>query len=156
MEITSHSESDTRVIAQSMAARLTGGDVVLLFGELGAGKTTFTKALARAIGVAEDVTSPTFALMNMYQVSGSMNGISHFVHIDTYRLKDENELLDIGAQDYIGDPDAITVIEWPEKILKLLQNKKTINVSIVHGGGNERIITAGALNDDPFAKNSIS
>ena len=116
-----------------------------LSGDLGSGKTTFVKGLAAAFGLnPETVTSPTFTLMNVYPLKPSYNGADTFVHIDTYRLKNEQELIAIGAEDYLGAPDAISVIEWPEKLTVLLNNKK-INHIRFHtpgsGASTERHIT---------------
>jgi len=114
------------------AHTLRGGDIILLHGELGAGKTTFVKGIAEGLGVKENITSPTFTLMGIHNVpdeiassaSPSFNDL-RLCHIDTYRLKNVDELRAIGAEDYIGDPHTITIIEWPEKILSLLKGKKT-------------------------------
>ncbi len=143
MQITSHSEKETQKIAERFAATLTGGDIVCLRGELGAGKTTFVKGLAKALGVREQITSPTFTLMNVYPLSASPqdSAVNALVHIDTYRLKNEQELLDIGAADYLGQPTTITIIEWPEKISGILKNKKVINIAIDHFEKNSRIFT---------------
>ena len=104
-----------------------------LYGDLGAGKTTLTKGIAEGLGVKETITSPTFALMNVYNIKTlKRENKKTLVHIDTYRLKNEQELIDIGAEDYLGDKDTICIIEWPEKISTLLQNKKTISVEIEH------------------------
>jgi tRNA threonylcarbamoyladenosine biosynthesis protein TsaE len=130
----SHSEAETQKIAADFAANLHGGDVILLAGDLGSGKTAFTKGIARALGITKEITSPTFAIMQIYnrddsptQDSGSneekTNSFQHFVHIDTYRLKSADELLAIGADEYIGAQNSVTIIEWPETIEPLLKNK---------------------------------
>jgi tRNA threonylcarbamoyladenosine biosynthesis protein TsaE len=138
MEIITSSINETINFGKNLAAKLAGGDVVLLYGELGAGKTTLVKGLAAGIGVKSEITSPTFSLMNVYP-AGEVN----LVHIDTYRLKNEQELIDIGVEDYLSRPDSVCVIEWPEKISGLLQNKKTTAITIEHIEQNRRkIITA--------------
>lgn len=114
-------------IGKKIAAKLKGGDILCLYGDLGAGKTTLVKGLAKGLGIKKNITSPTFALMNMYSAK-----LHKLVHIDTYRLKNEQELVDIGIEDYLGAPDTICVIEWPEKMHKLLKNKKTLKVKIEH------------------------
>lgn len=125
----------------AFAKTLRGGDIVLLHGELGAGKTTFVKGVAKGLGIKETITSPTFTLMGVYPIP---NGIasSHrgdaprndkrLCHIDTYRLKNVDELRAIGAEDYIGEPHTITIIEWPEKIKSMLTEEKTISLSFAH------------------------
>lgn len=136
MKIITRCAKETETTGQTLAAKLRGGDVLCLTGDLGAGKTTLVKGLAKGLGVKKDIKSPTFTLMNLY--SGKKLNL---VHIDTYRLKDQQELADIGALDYLGAPDAICVVEWPEKIAGLLKNKKTVPVTIEHISENQRKIT---------------
>ncbi|MBI4098599.1 MAG: tRNA (adenosine(37)-N6)-threonylcarbamoyltransferase complex ATPase subunit type 1 TsaE [Candidatus Magasanikbacteria bacterium] len=137
----------------AFARKLHGGDVVLLHGELGAGKTTFAKGIAKGLGVKETVTSPTFALMGVYPIPDDeiprlaslarddTTGAAHqLCHIDTYRLKNADELRAIGVEDYIGDPHTITIIEWPEKIKPLLKGKKTISLTFTHKKDNTRTL----------------
>ena len=132
---------------KKLASTLTGGEILCLSGDLGAGKTCLTKGIALGLGIKKEILSPTFTLMNVYPASPVLNqlrrtSIKTLVHIDTYRLKNENELLEIGAEDYLGNPNTICVIEWPEKIAGLLKNicqkqnglgpKKIISVEIKH------------------------
>lgn len=124
--------------ASEFASTLRGGDIVLLHGDLGAGKTTFVKGLAQGLNIKDDITSPTFSLMNVYDVEQA--DIQNLVHIDTYRLESERDLIEIGIEDYLGNSHTITVIEWPEKIGKLLKNKETKNVSLSHVTESERSI----------------
>ena len=109
----------------------------MLYGELGAGKTTLVKGMAAFFGIKKKITSPTFTLMNIYPVKSQST--KYLVHIDTYRLKDEQELNDIGIEDYLGRPEAICLIEWPEKIKKLLKNKKTLKIKIKHRNNGREI-----------------
>ncbi|MEK7643946.1 MAG: tRNA (adenosine(37)-N6)-threonylcarbamoyltransferase complex ATPase subunit type 1 TsaE [Patescibacteria group bacterium] len=144
MNFISHSSSETKSIGRQIAATLTGGEVVLLSGELGAGKTTLVKGMAEFFGISEgEITSPTFTLLNIHEITGysdeadekksSPNGkITGLAHIDTYRLKNEKELLEIGAEDYLGDPSCLTIIEWPEKINNLLKGKKLRRIILKH------------------------
>ena len=118
---------------------------MLLSGELGAGKTSLIKGLAVGLGVKKEITSPTFTLMNVYEVKSLKSKVKSLVHIDTYRLKDEKELVEIGVEDYLGRPDTICAIEWPEKIKNILNNAdgrlrrpadytdKIIKISLAHG-----------------------
>jgi tRNA threonylcarbamoyladenosine biosynthesis protein TsaE len=140
-KITTQSETETKTLGKKIATTMTGGQIICLHGELGAGKTTFTKGLAEGLGITETITSPTFTLMNVYKVQSQKSKVQSLVHIDTYRLKDANELLQIGAEDYIGEPNTLTLIEWPEKIKALLQNKKVTNITIDHQTENSRLIT---------------
>ena len=138
-EIISHSDAETKKIAGDFAATLRPGDIVTLTGDLGAGKTTFTKGLAKGLGVQKEIVSPTFTIMNV--LPADKNGITTLVHLDTYRLNDPAELEPIGITDYLAAADTVCVIEWPELAKKLL-NKKIISITITHGDTpNERKIT---------------
>ncbi len=101
-------EKETEQIARQFAHALLPGDVVLLEGNLGSGKTFFVKALLKNYGV-ENANSPTFAIVNEYS-----NGELKFYHFDFYRIEKEYELYDIGIEDYISDENAITFIEWAD------------------------------------------
>lgn len=102
----SHSVEDTYRLAKTIADKLKGGEVILLNGNLGAGKTTFTKGLAKALGIDEVVTSPTFTFMKEY--SGRLN----LYHFDMYRAEDEDELYELGLSEYLYDSSGVCVIEW--------------------------------------------
>lgn len=101
----SKSVEDTYALARKIAERLKGGEVILLNGNLGAGKTTFTKGLAKALGIDEVVTSPTFTFMKEYK------GRLSLYHFDMYRADDEDELYELGLSDYLY-MDGVCVIEW--------------------------------------------
>ncbi len=104
-------------LATDFASTLRGGEVVLLEGELGAGKTTFVQEVCNALGVKDTVTSPTFAIMNTY--SGSALEV---VHLDLYRLKSARELAALGLEEHLGQPHTVTFIEWPEAVEGLQWN----------------------------------
>jgi tRNA threonylcarbamoyladenosine biosynthesis protein TsaE len=140
MYYNTNSEKETLTIAEELSATIQGGDIILLSGELGAGKTTFTKGIAIGLGIQDTITSPTFALMNLYTTI-NQSQIKNFVHIDTYRLADEEELRAIGVEDYLGDKNTVCVIEWPEKIEGLLKDMQTISVHIEYEENNKRIVT---------------
>jgi tRNA threonylcarbamoyladenosine biosynthesis protein TsaE len=135
----SHSALETRAIAKDLAKTLQGGDIVILKGTLGAGKTAFTKGIAEGLGIEKEVMSPTFTLMSVYPVDHET--IKELAHVDTYRLETYEELLEIGIEDYLGKPNTLTIIEWPEKIEKLLENKKVTLVTFISGPTTERTIT---------------
>lgn len=140
-EFHSKNVAETSAIAKDVLQYVNDGTIILLHGNLGAGKTTFVKGIAAALGVAKTITSPTFTLMNIYELSASGSKPHTLVHIDTYRLENEQELIDIGAEDYIGKPGTITIIEWPEKLSHLLQNKTAVTITIEHGSlPDERMI----------------
>ena len=141
------SVQQTQQVAADIATTLKGGEVLCLFGDLGTGKTTFVKGLARALGIKEAITSPTFTLMNLYAVGHRKSDIRYpisdirlLIHIDTYRLEREQELGDIGAADYIGQTGTVTVVEWPEKLEKLLQGKRIIKIMFEHWEEGKRKI----------------
>ncbi len=141
MEKISHSSEETGNIGQEIAATLTSGAIYCLQGELGAGKTTLVKGIAKGLGITDEITSPTFTLMNMYEIKNTVSTIKNLVHIDTYRLKNEQELLDIGVEDYLGQQGIVTIIEWPEKISELLKNKKVTTITLEHVTDDQRKIT---------------
>lgn len=136
----STSAEQTKQIAKKFASKLTDGDIVLLHGELGSGKTTFVKGLAKSFGVEENITSPTFTLMNIYKIKSPKSKVKSLIHIDTYRLEKQQELIDIGVEDYLGNKNTVCIIEWPEKIANLLKNYKTKNVHFEHVDENIRKI----------------
>jgi tRNA threonylcarbamoyladenosine biosynthesis protein TsaE len=90
--------------------------VVALSGDLGAGKTTLTQALARELGITETVISPTFVIMKEYVLPGEPGGFSRLVHIDAYRLESAAELSRLGWQELVADPKALVLVEWPGKV----------------------------------------
>ena len=108
---------DTNKFAKKFAKILKGGEVILLGGDLGAGKTTFTKAVLRCLGIKDDVTSPTFTIMREYQ--GKKFKIYHF---DMYRLGSGQEAKEFGLEDYIysKDKSSLVFIEWPENVKDIL------------------------------------
>ncbi|MCL6494138.1 MAG: tRNA (adenosine(37)-N6)-threonylcarbamoyltransferase complex ATPase subunit type 1 TsaE [Ignavibacterium sp.] len=113
----SSSEEDTKQIALEFLSFIKAGDVVILNGELGTGKTFFIKKIAESLGV-QNANSPTFAIVNEYD---SQPKIYHF---DFYRINKVNELHDIGLEDYLTDSDAITFIEWGELFPEILPSKR--------------------------------
>ncbi len=148
MKYTTRSEKDTINLGKKIATRLRPGDIICLYGDLGAGKTTLVKGISEGFGIERNVTSPTFAIMNLLQVhnkskikiKNSKTPVS-LIHYDLYRLKEEEEFIDIGGVDYLGAPDSICLIEWPEKIEGLLKNKKCVEIRIEHSGKKSRKFT---------------
>ena len=136
------SEQQMINLGKKIAADLRGGDVVLLYGDLGAGKTTLTKGIALGLGIESNIVSPTFTLLQVYKVH-KVRKVKSLVHIDTYRLEYEKQLLEIGAQDYIGDPETICVIEWPEKVKKLIDGKKIVKIKIEHAKNGRKVVVEG-------------
>jgi len=141
MEFVSNSNTKTLEIGKQIASTLCGGDIIFLHGELGTGKTTLTKGIAKGLNIETDITSPTFTLMNIYDIPKNANGIKQLIHIDTYRMETAQDLIDIGVEDYLGAPDTVTIVEWPEKIESLLAGKKIKRVVLEHDENDGRKIT---------------
>lgn len=128
MQYISHSVSDTYEFARKIADRCTGGEIIVLNGDLGAGKTTFTKGLALAFGIHNPVTSPTFTIMKRYE------GRLKLYHFDLYRIEEEDELEELGFDEYLGEEGAVCVIEWN----KFSDLKDPIVIDVERIGENER------------------
>jgi tRNA threonylcarbamoyladenosine biosynthesis protein TsaE len=127
-----HSEIETANVGCELAPLLPGGSVLLLFGDLGAGKTAFVRGLAEALGVDRDqVSSPTFALMQEYR-----GGRLPLFHVDLYRLNDPREIDDLGLDEIAAE--GVLAIEWAERMPEPPRN--AIRVSLEHTGEIERTI----------------
>jgi tRNA threonylcarbamoyladenosine biosynthesis protein TsaE len=132
------SVDETRAVGERLGALLEPGDVVLLQGELGTGKTAFTQGIGRGTGSQDLVNSPTFVLINEYR------GRVRIYHVDLYRLEEPNE---IAALDLQGSTaDGVLVVEWPERGVGLLP-ADSLHVAIAYGGGDERRLTLTAFGD---------
>jgi tRNA threonylcarbamoyladenosine biosynthesis protein TsaE len=112
-QIITYSQDETTQIGRALGSILEKGDVVLLSGDLGTGKTAFTKGIALALGIEEHITSPTFTIVNEYQ------GKVPLYHFDVYRIADPDEMYDIGFEEYLFG-DGVVVIEWAELIDDIL------------------------------------
>ena len=111
--------------------------VVGLSGDLGAGKTAFTKCIAKSFGIEDTVTSPTFVIEKIYELHGQK--FSHLVHIDAYRLENGNELLNLGWNKIISDPSNIILIEWPERVSEVMPEHIKMNLKALEIEGNHEI-----------------
>jgi tRNA threonylcarbamoyladenosine biosynthesis protein TsaE len=138
MKFISKSEKDTFNFAKKFAGQLQGGEVLCLIGDLGAGKTAFTKGLAAGLEIKNTITSPTFVLMKNYKVIGQKN-IKHLAHIDAYRLNSGEQLLGIGAEDYFNHPECVTVIEWADRV-KDIWPEKVVKIEFKISKGDKREI----------------
>ena len=132
-EYKSYSADDTLCIAAEFSKSLTPGAVVCLYGEMGVGKTVFTNGLCRALGACDYATSPTFTVVNEYD--GADFPVYHF---DMYRIEEEDELIEIGFDEYLSS-GGICIIEWPENIPNSLP-KNRINVKLMRAGNDARTI----------------
>lgn len=128
-----HSIDDTRDFAISFAKKINKSSIIGLIGDLGSGKTLFVKEICKYFGIKEEVVSPTFNIIKSYQINKNSK-LKYLNHFDVYRIKSEDELIDIGFNDYIYDHNSISIIEWADLIINSLPNntiyiyfKKDIN-----------------------------
>ena len=129
-EVYSDSSSFTMELAEKISHILPDGCTICFDGDLGAGKTTFVRGLAKGLNITDVVQSPTFNIMKVY-----FKGDRPLIHIDAYRLADINP--DIGLDEYIGYENGITVIEWPQFIKELIPSN-AIEITIQHMGDDKR------------------
>ncbi|MDP3770675.1 MAG: tRNA (adenosine(37)-N6)-threonylcarbamoyltransferase complex ATPase subunit type 1 TsaE [bacterium] len=156
----SRSEQDTERIAARFAKTLRGGEVILLDGDLGAGKTVFVRGLARGLGIRGRITSPTFVLMRVYRAaSAKLQGASRrrrrcekchqlgacscqlvawLVHVDAYRVRDARDLEAIGLFEWVGRPDTVVAIEWGERVERALRRFRPIRIAMQSTTGDDR------------------
>ena len=127
------SAKETRAAGERLARRLRPGDVLLLEGDLGAGKSELTRGIARGLGVAETVTSPSFTILNVYE-----SGKYPLYHFDWYRLESAEELYELGMDEYLGG-DGIAVVEWPGKCPEAVP-EGAVRIRLENIGENERKI----------------
>lgn len=113
LTVITHSPEETRELAKKLAPKLSAGDVINLSGDLGAGKTVFTKGLAKGLEIDEPVTSPTFTIIKEYE------GRLPLYHFDVYRLFEPDELDELGVDEYFYG-DGVSVVEWGDKVKELL------------------------------------
>jgi len=123
------SEKQTIALGKKITNNLKGGEILALTGDLGAGKTTLIKGIAKGLGIEKIITSPTFVLMKIYTIKPKKSKIKILVHIDCYRITSAQEIDDIGALEYFNDANTVVVVEWADKIKKILP-KKIININL--------------------------
>lgn len=138
MKVESRSSQETERLGAELAAELRPGEVVLVAGELGAGKTTFVRGACRALGVTAPVTSPTFTIGQRYPASGPASIVSH---LDLYRISSLRDEDPDFLADYLG-PETIAFVEWPEIAEPELGGLATATrrVNLEHAGGERRIV----------------
>jgi len=141
MKLISENEGETGDIAKKFAEGIRGGEIFALQGELGAGKTLFTKFFARALGVQEEVTSPTFMIMKNYNFTKKDRNLN-LIHIDAYRFEEPSEARSIGFEEMLNNPDNVIVVEWPERIWSLIPSRAKL-IKIEYLDENRRSITIG-------------
>lgn len=133
IKLISNSKLDTINLASYIAKFLSKGSLILLTGDLGAGKTTFTQGIAKGLGISENVISPTFNILKCY-----FHDPINLYHIDAYRLKDQDH--NIGLEEFI-EGDGVCVIEWPIYIKELIQLNTYLKVNLELISGDKRKIT---------------
>ena len=145
MQITTHSADETQALGQKLASRLEPGDVIAYFGDLGAGKTAFTRGLAQGLGITDPVTSPTYTIVNEY-----LSGRIPLFHFDMYRLSSSDELFDIGWEDYLSR-GGVCAVEWSENVEDALQDaiRVTIEKDADEPDTRHITITGGPRFEDP-------
>ena len=145
MQITTRSADETQALGQKLASRLAPGDVIAYFGDLGAGKTAFTRGLAQGLGITDPVTSPTYTIVNEY-----LSGRIPLFHFDMYRLSSSDELFDIGWEEYLSR-GGVCAVEWSENVEDALQDaiRVTIEKDADEPDTRHITITGGPRFEDP-------
>ena len=115
-EIITSSEEETEAVGRELAQSLPPGSSVLLRGNLGAGKTVFSRGFARGLGITEPVSSPTYTIVQEYELPAG----GRLYHLDLYRISDVNAALAFGVDEFLDDPRGISLIEWPDRISGIL------------------------------------
>ena len=136
MEFITHSPAETEEIGAALGRVIPAGTVIAYCGDLGAGKTAFTRGLARGLGCTEQVTSPTYTIVNEY-----LSGRCPLFHFDMYRLRSADDLWDIGWEDYL-DRGGICAVEWSENVEEALEDFILVNIEKI-GDESRRITIEG-------------
>ena len=140
IDLVSSSAEQTREIGAPIGRRLRAGDLVLLHGDLGAGKTTLAQGIARGLGVADYVQSPTFTLVNEHEGRTADGWPIVLYHLDLYRLAGDEDLDSFGFDDYLTPVDGVSLIEWPERAATHLSDSYLLVRLEVLGEGKRRLL----------------
>lgn len=143
MEYISDSPEETEALGERLGKILKPGAVIAFYGDLGAGKTAFTRGLARGLGCREPVTSPTYTIVNEY-----LSGKIPLFHFDMYRLRSGDELFDIGWEDYLTR-GGVCAVEWSENVEDALEDVTTVRMEKI-GANRRRITITGGDTDAAF------
>lgn len=147
MTITTHSPEETESVGAALAKRLRPGAVVAYYGDLGAGKTAFTRGLAAGLGLTDPVTSPTYTIVNEY-----LSGPMPLFHFDMYRLGSADELFDIGWEDYL-ERGGICAVEWSENVAEALDG--AVRVELCKDAVDETVRVITVTGGDELADFSL-
>ena len=143
MEYLTHEPEETEALGARLAEHLRPGDVVAFYGDLGAGKTAFTRGLARGLGIKEPVTSPTYTIVNEY-----LSGRMPLFHFDMYRLGSADELFDIGWEDYL-ERGGVCAVEWSENVEEALTGAVRVQILRVDDMTRKIIVEGGPDHANP-------
>ena len=141
MEFITNSPEQTEEIGAALAKQLLPGAVIAYRGDLGAGKTAFTRGLARGLGAAEPVTSPTYTIVNEY-----LSGRMPLFHFDMYRLRSADDLFDIGWDDYL-ERGGVCAVEWSENVADALEDPITVTIEKLGEDTRRITVTGGNIRD---------
>ena len=141
MEFITNSPEETEAVGTALGKLLSAGTVIAYRGDLGAGKTAFTRGLARGLGAEDPVTSPTYTIVNEY-----LSGRLPLFHFDMYRLSCGDELFDIGWEDYL-ERGGVCAVEWSENVADALENPITITIEKLGEASRRITVTGGDICD---------
>ena len=141
MEFITHSSLQTEEVGQALAKQLSPGAVIAYRGDLGAGKTAFTRGLARGLGIREPVTSPTYTIVNEY-----LSGRMPLFHFDMYRLTSADDLFDIGWEDYL-ERGGVCAVEWSENVWEAMEQPITVTIEKLGEQSRRITVTGGDIRD---------
>ena len=141
MEFITNSPEETEQVGEKLAKQLTPGAVIAYKGDLGAGKTAFTRGLARGLGITDPVTSPTYTIVNEY-----LSGCLPLFHFDMYRLHSADDLFDIGWDDYL-ERGGVCAVEWSENVAEAMEDPITVTIEKL-GEESRKITITGGKTDD--------
>ena len=141
MEFFTNSPEETEAVGAALAEKLPAGTVIAYRGDLGAGKTAFTRGLARGLGIGDPVTSPTYTIVNEY-----LSGRMPLFHFDMYRLHSADDLFDIGWDDYL-ERGGVCAVEWSENVEDALENPITVTIEKLGEESRKITITGGEIDD---------
>ena len=141
MEFITNSPQETEAVGARLAEQLKPGTVIAYKGDLGAGKTAFTRGLARGLGITDPVTSPTYTIVNEY-----LGGRLPLFHFDMYRLHSADDLFDIGWDDYL-ERGGVCAVEWSENVAEAMEDPITVTIEKLGEDSRKITVTGGKLYD---------
>ena len=142
MQYLTHGPEETEALGEKLAGKLCPGDVIAYYGDLGAGKTAFTRGLARGLGIEAPVTSPTYTIVNEY-----LQGRMPLFHFDMYRLESADDLFDIGWEDYL-ERGGVCAVEWSENVEEALEGAIRVRICRLNDTDREITVEGGESHAD--------